>query len=426
MGVFLASFGGMLLIGVPIAIALGLAAFVHLVLTGNLHLMTVLPQKMFVNINQFVLLTVPLFLLAGSLMSLGGITERIVGFANACVGHIRGGLSLVTVVSCMFFSGVSGAATADVAAVGGVLIPAMVKDGYPRAYAAGLTAVSAVMGPIIPPSIIMIIYGALSGTSIAQLFVAGIVPGILLALGLAAYAWWVARRKNYAPSRRMSMRERAALTVSAVPALVLPAIILGGILAGVFTPTESAAVAVLYALVISAVVYRTLSWRTIWRPLLETTLATSGIMFIVAMASMVQFIFSFERLPEQIAQQMLAFTDNRYLLILMVNIFLLILGCILDPMAALILSLPVLLEVAQAIQIDPVHFGMIVVINLSIGLATPPVGFCLFIACAIGRVTLESISWAIVPMLGVCLVVLMLVSYLPDLSLFLPSLAFER
>jgi tripartite ATP-independent transporter DctM subunit len=381
---------------------------------------------MFVNINQFVLLTVPLFLLAGSLMSLGGITERVVGFANACVGHIRGGLSLVTVVSCMFFSGVSGAATADVAAVGSVLIPAMVKAGYPRAYAAGLTAVSAVNGPIIPPSIIMIIYGALSGTSIAQLFVAGIVPGLMLALGLLAYAWWVARRRNYAPAMRMTMSERAAVTVSAAPALVLPVIILGGILAGVFTPTESAAVAVLYAFVISAIVYRTLSWRTVWQPLVETALVTSGILFIVAMASMVQFIFSFERLPEQIAEQMLGITHNRYLLILMVNGLLLILGCILDPMAALILALPVLLEVAQAIQIDPVHFGMIVVINLSIGLATPPVGFCLFIASAIGRVKLEAISWAIVPMLGVCLVVLLLVSFIPELSLFLPSLAFVR
>jgi tripartite ATP-independent transporter DctM subunit len=313
-----------------------------------------------------------------------------------------------------------------VAAVGSVLIPAMVKAGYPRAYAAGLTAVSAVNGPIIPPSIIMIIYGALSGTSIAQLFVAGIVPGIMLALGLLAYAWWVARRRNYAPATRMTMRERVTVTASAAPALVLPVIILGGILAGVFTPTESAAVAVLYALVISAVVYRTLSWRTIWPPLVETTLVTSGILFIVAMASMVQFIFSFERLPEQIAQQMLGITENRYLLILMVNALLLVLGCILDPMAALILALPVLLEVAEAIKIDPVHFGMIVIINLSIGLATPPVGFCLFIAGAIGRVSLEALSWTIVPMLGVCLVVLLLVSFIPELSLFLPSLAFGR
>jgi tripartite ATP-independent transporter DctM subunit len=426
MGFFLASFGVLLLIGIPIALALGLAAFAYLIFTGNLHLMIVFPQKMFVNVNQFVLLTVPLFLLAGSLMSLGGITERVVGFANACVGHIRGGLSLVTVVSCMFFSGVSGAATADVAAVGSVLIPAMVKAGYPRAYAAGLTAVSAVNGPIIPPSIIMIIYGALSGTSIARLFVAGIVPGLMLALGLLAYAWWVARRRNYAPATRMTMGERAAMTAAAAPALVLPVIILGGILAGVFTPTESAAVAVLYAFVISAFVYRTLSWRTVWQPLVETTLVTSGILFIVAMASMVQFIFSFERLPEQIAQQMLGITQNRHLLLLMVNGLLLILGCILDPMAALILALPVLLEIAEAIQIDPVHFGMIVVINLSIGLATPPVGFCLFIACAIGRVKLEAISRAAVPMLGVCVVVLLLVSFIPELSLFLPALAFGR
>jgi C4-dicarboxylate transporter DctM subunit len=425
MGWFLGGFAGLLLVGVPIAMALGLAATGYLLLTGNFHLMIAFPQRMLSSVDQFVLLTVPLFLLAGNLMNFAGITDRILRFANACIGHVRGGLSLVNVVASMFFAGVSGAAAADTSALGSVLIPGMIKQGYPKAYAAGLTAVSSVIGSIIPPSIIMIVYGVLTGTSIAQLFVAGIVPGLMLGLGLLAYASWVAKRHDYPVMPRVTMRERASATVAAVPVLVLPGIILGGILSGVFTPTESAAVAVIYAFLISALVYRTLSWRNLWRPLVDTALMTSGIMFIVSMASMVQFIFSFERLPQQIAAHMLTITDNKYLLILMMNVLMLILGTFLEPIAAMIISLPVLFEIAKVIAIDPVHFGMIVVLNLAIGLATPPVGLCLFIACAIGRVPLEAISWAILPMLAICLVVLMLVSYVPDLSLFLPSLAFS-
>ncbi|MEJ8570421.1 TRAP transporter large permease [Microbaculum marinum] len=425
MGPFLGGFGVLLALGVPIALALGLASFGYLFFTGNIGLMKIFPQRIFGSVDQFVLLTVPLFLLAGNLMNFSGITERIVRFANACIGHVRGGLSLVNVIASMFFAGISGAAAADTSALGSVLIPAMVRDGYPKAYAAALTAASSVMGSIIPPSIIMVIYGVLTGTSIAQLFVAGMVPGVMLCIGLSVYAWWMAKTHNYPVMERVTFRERANATVAAVPVLVLPAIILGGILFGIFTPTESAAVAVIYALLIGTL-YRTLNWRTIWRPLVDTALTTSAIMLIVAMASMVQFIFSFERLPEQITRFMLGITENRYLLILMINILLLILGTFLEPIAAMIISLPVLIEVAKVIQIDPVHFGTIVVLNLAIGLTTPPVGICLFIACAIGKVSLEEISRAILPMLMIGIAVLMIVSYAPDVVLFLPSLAFDR
>jgi len=422
MGLFLGSFAAFLLVGVPIAIALGLASAAYLYFTGNLDLMLAFPQRMLSGIDQFVLLTIPLFLLAGNLMNFGGITERIVRFSRACVGHVRGGLSMVTVVSSMFFSGVSGAATAEASALGAVLIPAMAKEGYPRPYAAALVGVSSVIGPIIPPSIAMIIYGVLSGTSIAKLFLAGIVPGVLLGLGLMIYAWWVARRSDLPVTPRFTMRERAGATVQATPALMLPVIILGGILSGIFTPTESAAVAVIYAFIVSGLFYRTLRWRELWRPLVDTALVTAGIMLIVAMASMVSFVFGFESIPARIAEAMLALTDNKAILLLLINALLLVLGLFLEPIAAMIMTLPVLIAIAKAIGVDLVHFGMIVVLNLVIGLATPPVGLCLFIVSAIGKVSFEKVSRAALPMLGICIIVLMLVTFIPELVLFIPSL----
>jgi tripartite ATP-independent transporter DctM subunit len=325
----------------------------------------------------------------------------------------------------MFFGGVTGAAAADTAALGSVLIPAMAKQGYHKEYAAALLTVCAVVGAVIPPSITMIVYGALAQVSVARLFIAGIVPGILIGLALMPYAWLVARRNGYPISVRVSVRERLAATVQAAPVLVLPALILGGIMLGVFTPTESAAIAVIYIALLAAL-YRVLSWRNLWRSMAEAATLTAAIMFIVAMASMIQFIFSYERIPQQITRLMLSFTDDKYLLLLMINVLLLVLGMFLETIAAMILALPVLLEIAKVIQIDPVHFGIIVVINLSIGLATPPVGFCLFIACGIAKVPLERVSVATLPMIAIAIGVLMLITYAPAVSLFLPSLVFDR
>lgn len=423
---FLGGFAALLALGLPIAMALGVASFLYLLFSGNIELMRILPQRMFGSIDQFVLLTVPLFLLAGNLMNIGGITERIIRVANACIGQVRGGLSLVNVIASLFFGGVSGAAAADTSALGSVLIPAMSKEGYPPAYSAALTSVSSLLSSVVPPSILLIMYGVLTSTSIAWLFMAGIVPALMMTFGLSVYAWWVARRHDYPAAEAMTIRQRLVAVVDAVPVLMLPVIIIGGIRFGVFTPTESAAVAVIYALFISAVVYRTLNWRNLWRPLVATALMTSAIMFIVAMASIVQFIFSFERIPAQVTELMLGISENRIVLLLMINIFLLILGMFLEPLAAMIVALPVLFDVATVIQIDPVHFGIIVVLNLAIGLTTPPVGICLFIACAISRVSLLEISLASLPMLAICIVVLLLITFIPDIALYVPSLAFAQ
>lgn len=422
MGVFFGVFAAFLLFGVPVALALGVACTVYLWWAGNTALLAAFPRYMVSGLDQFVLLSIPLFILAGNLMSRGGITDRIVHLARAVVGRVPGGLSLVAVTSCMFFGGVAGSASAEAAAVGSVLIPAMEKEGYPKAYSAALVSVSAVMGPIIPPSIAMIIYGVLTGTSIAGLFVAGIVPGLMLGLLLTAYAFWQARRHGYPVSGPMPWVERVRAIVAAMPALMLPLIILGGILSGVFTPTESAAVAVLYALVLAGVFYRTLTPSGIYAALWETSLLTAGIMIVIAVSNMVAFVFAIGGLARDIADAVLALSDNKYVQLLLINLLLLVLGTFLELLSIMILTLPVLIVIVKALGIDLVHFGMIMVINVVIGLVTPPVGMCLFITSAISRLSIVRISYAALPMIGICLFVLMLVTYVPQISLFLPGL----
>lgn len=422
MGTFFSVFAAFLFFGVPIALALGVACSAYLWWIDNLRLLTAFPRYMVAGLDQFVLLSIPLFILAGNLMSRGGITDRVVRLARALVGQVPGGLSLVAVVSCMFFGGVAGSATAEAAAVGSVLIPAMEKEGYPKPYAASLVAVAAVMGPIIPPSIAMIIYGVLTGTSIANLFVAGIVPGLLLGALLMAYAYWRAIRYGYAISEPISWTERLRAIGVAGPAVILPLIILGGILTGIFTPTESAAVAVLYALVLSGMVYRALTLRDLYTALWETALITAGVLIVIAMSNMVAFVFAMGGLAREAADLMLSISDNKYVQLLLINILLLLLGTFLELISIMILTLPVLLVIVKALGIDLLHFGMIVVVNVVIGMVTPPVGMVLFITSAISRVSIERISYAALPMLVICLGVLMLVTYVPAVSLFLPSL----
>lgn len=420
MSSFFLLFAGFLATGVPIALALGIAGAAYLYVSGNGMMALMLPQRMIAGVDQFVLLTIPLFLLAGALMNVGGVTERIVTFARAMVGHRRGGMSSVSILSSGFFAGISGSATAEASALGSILIPSMAKQGMPPAYAAALIAVSSVMGPIIPPSITMIIYGVLSGASIGQLFLAGIMPGIGIATGLLIYASWRAKRDGFPVTPRMTGRERLAATRRTLPALLLPLIILVGIKAGIFTPTEAAAVAVGYALIIGFV-YRDLTLTRVWEALIATALVSTSILFITSMASIVSFVFTLEQVPQLIADAMLSLTENPWMILLLLNIFLLVLGMFLEPISILILTMPILMKFQALIGMDPVQFGTVVVLNVVIGMATPPVGILLFIASAISGEPVGKVIREAMPLVGICLLVLAVIALVPQVSLFFPS-----
>jgi C4-dicarboxylate transporter, DctM subunit len=419
MGAFFGAFFVLLATGVPIALALGVGGMIYLYASGNGSMVLLFPQRMMAGVDQFILLTIPLFLLAGTLMNVGGVTDRIVVFARAMVGHRKGGMSSVTVLSSGFFAGISGSAVAEASALGSILIPAMTKQGMPAAYAAALVGVSSIMGPIIPPSITMIIYGVLSGTSIGQLFIAGVGPGILLITGLLIYVGWRARYSGFPVTPRIGWAERRQATIRTVPALILPLIIVVGIKAGIFTPTEAAAVAVIYALFIGFV-YRDLTLGRVWEALIATTLVSSSILFITAMASIVAFVFTLEQVPSTIASAVLSISENPIVILIMLNIVLIILGMFLEPISILILTMPILMQFANIIGMDPVQFGVMVVLNVVIGMATPPVGVLLFIVCAASGERLTAVSKEALPLIGICIIVLFLVAAFPAVSLFLP------
>ncbi len=420
MGGFFGAFFLLLAVGVPISLALGVGGMIYLFVSGNGSVLLAFPQRMMAGVDQFILLTIPLFLLAGNLMNVGGITDRIVTFARAMVGHRAGGMSSVTVLSSGFFAGISGSATAEASALGSILVPAMRKQGMPPAYAAALVGVSAVMGPIIPPSITMIVYGVLSGTSIGQLFIAGVVPGIMIAGGLLTYAGWRARRDGFPTTEKVGWAERRQSTIRTLPALFLPVIIVVGIKAGVFTPTEAAAVAVVYAFIVGFA-YRDLTFKGIWDAMIATAIASASILFITAMAAIVAYVFTLEQVPTTIASAVLQVSDNPIVVMFLLQIVLLVLGMFLEPISILILTMPILLEFQKVVGMDPVQFGTVVVLNVVIGMATPPVGILLFIVCAASGQPLGAVTRQALPLIGICLLVLLLVALVPQFSLFLPE-----
>lgn len=421
MTLYLIAFLIPLLLGVPVALSLGIASLVYIVATDNLNLMLAFPQRMIAGVDNFVLLTIPFFILAGNLMNAADLTHKIVRCAQLLVGQIRGGLAVINIIAAMMFSGVSGAATAEASALGSVMIPAMRRDGYKPAYAAALTAAGSLLGPLVPPSLALILYGVLTGTSIADLFLAGIVPAFVLCGLLVTYAVWKARREDHPLPPVLPREERKGAIIGAIPALLLPVIIVGGIRSGVFTPTEAAAVASLYALCVGALLYRSLPLSAIRRCLYDTATMSAGVMLIVATASMTAFVLGIENIPGTIAGALLETTSSPVGLLILLNVILLIIGLFLEPLAALILAMPILSAVAPHIGIDPVQFGVMIVLNLMIGMITPPVGLVLFIVGSIARTPLEAVSRAVLPLIGICIVVLMLVAFVAPLSLFLPS-----
>jgi tripartite ATP-independent transporter DctM subunit len=414
-GVFFLS----LLCGLPIAYCLGIASLAYVLCTGIP--LTILPQKMFYGIDQFVLLAIPGFILAGNLMNHSGISHRLIDFCKALVGHIRGGLGLTNVGSSMLFAGISGTAVSDTASLGTIMIPAMEKDGYDIDFACAVTATSSTVGPIIPPSLPLIIAGTISGLSVGRLFLAGAVPGLLLGFGLMLMTWVLSVRRGYPKGQRSSIRQVTVKFVDAFWALLMPAFVLFGIVGGVFTPTEASVVAVIYALFVGLFIHRELNVKRIPRIILDSSITTASLMVLVGLANLFGWLMTREQVPQAIAGSILGLTENALVVLLLINVILLIVGAFMETIAALMILFPVLLAVAVRVGVDPVQFAVIAVLNLVIGLTTPPVGVCLFVASSIGKISLGRISRAGLPFLAVSLVVLALVTYVPAISTALPN-----
>ena len=414
-GVFLLG----LVVGVPVAVTLGLASVAYLLFEG-IPLVSV-PQKMYAGMDVFVLLCIPGFILAGNLMNGGGITERIIRFANALVGWVRGGLGLANVAASMLFGGISGTAVADAASIGGMMIPGMQKSGYPADFSAAVTAASSTVGPIIPPSVPMIIVGSLSGLSVGKMFLAGAVPGILMGLAMMVTAYIIAVRRGFPHQPWAGFGELGRSFLGAIWAIAMTALIIGGLMSGLATPTETAIVASVYALAVGVLVYRELPLGKIAHIFIDSAVSSAAILVLVGFANVFGWILVSERIPQAIADSVLSITDNKFLVILLINILLLFVGMFMETIAALIILFVPLLTLATGVGIDPLHFATFMVLNLMIGLTTPPVGVCLFVCANIARLPLTPVVVAIAPFLLTNILVLLLVSYVPPVATWLPN-----
>jgi C4-dicarboxylate transporter DctM subunit len=410
-----------LAIGVPVAFALGLSTVTALVLS-DAYPMLVLLKETFTGIDSFPLMAVPFFILAAELMSGGSLTEVLLKFAGQFVGHKRGGLGYTNVVSLTFFSGISGSALADAAGPGSMLIRMMDKAGYDRSYAAALTASTAIVGPIIPPSIIMIIYAlADDNVSVGSLFVAGIVPGILIAVAMCAVNFWVSKKRNYKGDGEFpSTAEMISTTWKALPAVLLPVLILGGMRAGWFTPTEASVVAVFYALICGKYVYRTLEWKAVPDILSRSALLTASVLLIIGTSASFAWILTIEGMPQTVANWISAMNLNVWGFLIVINIFLLIFGIFIEPLPGVMVLVPILAPVAAKLGVDPIHFAMIVIFNLTLGMITPPVGGLLFVTSNVSKVPLADLTRELKPFLWAHGVVLVLLTFVPALSNWLP------
>lgn len=419
----LASFIVLVVLGVPIAFVLGISSFVALWF-GSTQTLTLIPQQMFTACDSFPLLAIPLFMIAGSLMEAGGISKRLIRLADVMVGHHTAGLAYVSIVTCMFFAAISGSGPATVAAIGAIMIPAMVQAGYDQGFAAAVMAVAGSIGIIIPPSIPMITYGVEADASIGGLFTAGFVPGILVGLMLMLCSRIVCTRKGFGISTRAKATrvERWTAFKDAFWAIMMPVIILGGIYGGIFTPTEAAAVAVFYGLFIEIFAYKELTLKKIKPVLVDSGVTTAMIMLIISAAKVFGWIMTAERIPDAVAKSMLAISSNKFVILLLINVLLLVVGCFMETNAAIIILTPILLPVVVKLGVNPIHFGIIMIVNLAIGMSTPPLGVNLFVACGIKKLSIERITRAVIPLLIANLIALLLITYISPISLALCQL----
>ena len=410
-----------LAMGVPVAFALGLSTITALLVSGNFPLLVLLKET-FTGIDSFPLMAVPFFILAAELMSGGSLTEVLLKFAGQFVGHRRGGLGYTNVVSLTFFSGISGSALADAAGPGSMLIRMMDKAGYSRAYAAALTASTAIVGPIIPPSIIMIIYAlADDNVSVGALFIAGLIPGVLIAIAMCAVNWYVSKERNYKGDNESPSRQEILQTTwKALPAILLPVLILGGMRAGWFTPTEASVVAVFYALLCGKYVYRTLEWQAVPDILSRSALLTASVLLIIGMSASFAWILTIEGVPQIVANWIVDMHLNAWTFLIVINVFLLLFGIFIEPLPGVMVLVPILAPVAAKVGVDPIHFAMVVIYNLTLGMITPPVGGLLFVTSNVSRVPLSDLTRELKPFLWAHGFVLVILTFVPALSNWLP------
>ncbi|NDO46989.1 TRAP transporter large permease subunit [Clostridium sp. MD294] len=416
------TFAVLLFIGTPIAVCLGISSMGAMILQGAGRPLDIvlgtLPQLVSAATSKFVLLAIPFFILGGNIMEKAGISQKLIALAQACVGHLRGGVAMVCVIVACFFAAISGSGPATVAALGLILIPAMIKVGYSPAFSAALMATAGAIGVVIPPSITLVVYGSISDTSIGTLFIASVLPGLLMGLALVITALIVGRKSDLEVLPKATPQERWKALKEAFWGLLMPIIILGGIYGGVFTPTEAAAVSAVYGLFVGVFIYKTVKWKEFYKILVDSASTTATVMLITAAASIFAYILTRSRIDVAINEALINITGgNKIIFFMIVNVILLIAGCFLDSTSALYIFVPLFVPVANSLGIDLVHLGVVMIVNLAIGLVTPPVGVNLYVACGIAKCSLKEISVAVLPLIAASLIVLLLITYVPAISL---------
>jgi tripartite ATP-independent transporter DctM subunit len=416
----LVSFFVLLALGFPIAVALGLSSVLGLLVRQNIPLVVII-QRIFVSVDSFPLMAVPLYMLAANLMGCGGISRRIIHFCNALVGHLTGGLAHVNILASMLFAGISGSAVADTAGIGKILIPHMVADKYPRPYAAAVTGISSTIGIVIPPSIPMVIIGAMLGVSVGKLFLGGIIPGFFIGFALMFTAFLLVRKnKAIVRGKRLGLGQVLKSSIHAFWSILMPVIVIGGIVLGVFTPTEAGAVAVAYAFIVGTVIYRELKPKDILECLWQTALSTAKVFFIIAMAGLYTWLLTAYGFPPLVGRLLLSVTRSPLVMMAVMVLILILITTFMESIATLILLLPILFPVSQQVGIDPTYFGVMVVISIGIGLVTPPVGLCLYISADIAKVSIPQAARALLPFILTIIAILGILLFIPDLVILIP------
>jgi C4-dicarboxylate transporter DctM subunit len=412
-------------IGMPVAVSLGLSSLLTIFFFSQDSLAS-MSIKLFETSEHYTLMSIPFFVLAGALMSTGGVAKRMVVFAIAAVGHLRGGLAIASILACMLFAAVSGSSPATVVAIGSIVIAGMVKNGYPMEFGAGVICNAGTLGILIPPSIVMVVYAAVTEVSVGRMFMAGVIPGLVLGFMLMAAVWWRAGKLKITPPPKASMGEMIKAFRESMWGLALLVIIMGGIYGGIFTPTEAAAVSAVYALIVAVLIYRDLSPKQVPHVFLEAGRTTVMLMFIVANALLFAHVLTTERIPQTIAEQIVGMGMTPWMFLLVVNIILLVAGNFMEPTGIILILAPIFFPIATQLGIDPIHLGIIMVVNMEIGMVTPPVGLNLFVTSGVTGMNLVQVTKAALPWLSVLMVFLVMVTYIPQITLFLPDMIFGK